>query len=55
MNRPTSELNAATERPPAESSGPRRWLRWVAALIVATLIVGYLLYMSLGMPGMNHS
>ena len=32
----------------------RRWLRVLLAATVAAILVAYVVYMSLGMPGMNH-
>ena len=45
-----------TEAAPGGRSTRARWvLRVVIGLMIAALVIGYVVYMAAGMPGMNHS
>jgi hypothetical protein len=58
VNRPTPARVEPFESDPVDPrSGrtARRWLRVLVALILAALVAAYVVYMSLGMPGMDHA
>ena len=54
---PTNTLTLAADGRHGTSRPRRRtwWLRLLIGIVVAALVVGYVVYMSLGMPGMDHS